>query len=255
MPSGRASVSSGSVSVLTAFLAVLLPAGAQSVISTHAGVIHFFEGNVYLGDQALEAHLGKFPGDPARRGIAHGRRPGGSAAHARRFPPHGRAERDSHGCQRSRGHASRVADGVGGRGFWRTKSEYVGHVIYKDWKVHFVQKGVYRMDADPPRLSVQQGQAEVSSAAGEPVSVEQGMTLPFAGVLVTERSNEPGRQGRAQRLVQRTQRLDFRRQCDHRAARPGPRCDGGRSERLHLLPDARRAFRRPEFARRFSGPL
>ena len=66
-------------------------------------------------------------------------------------------------------------------------------VIYKDWKVHVVQKGIYRIDADPPRLSVQQGQAEVSANAGEPVTVEQGMTLPFAGVLVTERSSDPGK--------------------------------------------------------------
>jgi hypothetical protein len=66
-------------------------------------------------------------------------------------------------------------------------------LIYKDWKVHFLQKGVYRVDADPPRLSVQQGQAEVSSLVdGRPVTVEEGMTIPFAGVLVAERISEFG---------------------------------------------------------------
>src|ERR1700686_2759815 len=60
-------MSSGPVcalSTLTAFLAVLIPAAAQSVISAHSGLIHFFEGAVYLGDQSLESHLGKFPSVP-----------------------------------------------------------------------------------------------------------------------------------------------------------------------------------------------
>src|ERR1700675_1627073 len=48
-------------STLAAVIAAALPVKAQSVISTHSGVIHFFEGAVYLGDQALESHLGKFP--------------------------------------------------------------------------------------------------------------------------------------------------------------------------------------------------
>ncbi len=52
------------VSGLAAVIALALPAGAQSVISTHSGVIHFFEGAVYLGDQPLEAHLGRYPSVP-----------------------------------------------------------------------------------------------------------------------------------------------------------------------------------------------
>src|SRR4029077_1305187 len=48
-------------------------------------------------------------------------------------------------------------------------------LVYKGWNVHFPQKGVYRIDAEPPRLWVQQGTAEVSSATkGTPVSVGQG---------------------------------------------------------------------------------
>ena len=62
-------------------------------------------------------------------------------------------------------------------------------LVYKDWNVHFRQKGIYRIDAEPPRLWVQQGVAEVSSGAtGAPVSVGQGMYLPLAAVLVPESS-------------------------------------------------------------------
>ena len=36
------------------------PVDGQSVISTRSGIVHFFEGAVYLGDQPLESHPGKF---------------------------------------------------------------------------------------------------------------------------------------------------------------------------------------------------
>ena len=67
-------------------------------------------------------------------------------------------------------------------------------LIYKDWRVHLVQKGSYRIDSDPPRLRVRQGEAEVlAGAGGQPISVESGMSLPLASVLVPERSiGEPG---------------------------------------------------------------
>ncbi len=60
-------------------------------------------------------------------------------------------------------------------------------LIYKDWRVHVLQKGIYRINADPPCLWVRQGQAEVfSGPEGEPVTVERGMSLPLAAVLVPE---------------------------------------------------------------------
>ena len=51
---------------LTSFVAaaVILPAAGQSVISTHSGVIYYFDGAVYLGDQPLEPRLGTFPTVP-----------------------------------------------------------------------------------------------------------------------------------------------------------------------------------------------
>ncbi len=46
-------------------LAVLLASGAvcasaQAVISTRSGVVHYFEGAVFLSGQPLESRLGKF---------------------------------------------------------------------------------------------------------------------------------------------------------------------------------------------------
>jgi len=176
--------------MFAAFAACVLPAGAQSVISTHSGLIHYFEGAVYLGDQALESHPGRFPTVPA----------GGELRTAE-----GRAE-------------VLLTPGVFLRLGERTSIRLVANdladtqveleagsvvvdadepnlntsvtLIYKEWRVHFPSKGAYRMDSDPPRLSVRQGRAEVLSAASaQPVTVDQGMSLPFAGVLVPEASS------------------------------------------------------------------
>src|ERR1700727_35767 len=45
---------------LAAVAGLALPADAPSVTSTRAGVIYFFQGAVYLGDQPLESYPGKF---------------------------------------------------------------------------------------------------------------------------------------------------------------------------------------------------
>jgi hypothetical protein len=66
-------------------------------------------------------------------------------------------------------------------------SETSVSLIYRNWKVHFLQKGVYRIDSDPAQLLVREGQAEVVTAgSGQPVTVEQGMSLPLERVLVPE---------------------------------------------------------------------
>src|SRR6516225_2361488 len=47
----------GTLAVVTV---LTLRAVGQSVISTRSGIVHFFEGAVYLGDQPLESHPGRF---------------------------------------------------------------------------------------------------------------------------------------------------------------------------------------------------
>src|SRR5215469_15643424 len=52
----------GKVLTIVPLLCVLgARSDAQSVISARSGVIHFFEGTVYLGDQRLERQIGRFP--------------------------------------------------------------------------------------------------------------------------------------------------------------------------------------------------
>jgi hypothetical protein len=176
---------------LVAFILLVLPASAQSVISTHSGVIHFFEGAVYLGDRPLESHLGKFPSVPqgAELRTADGR------AEVLLTP----------GAFLRLGEKSAIRmvanDLADTRVELQTGSAIVDSgepnpstsitLIYRDWRVHFLQKGIYRINSDPPCLWVRTGQAEVFAGTNaQPIAVGRAMSLPFADVLVPEPVSE-----------------------------------------------------------------
>ena len=186
------------LATLAAALALALPAGAQSVVSTHSGLIHYFEGAVYLGDKLLQSRLGKYttmaPGAELR--TADGRAevlltPGvflrmGEQSAIKLLSS------DLADTQVELRSGSVIVDsGEPNAGTSVT-------LVYKDWRVHVLKQGVYRIDSNPPRLWVRQGKADVLTAPSgqpdheRPVSVEQGMVLPFARVLLADRSfDEP----------------------------------------------------------------
>lgn len=180
-------------STLAVAALLALPADGQSVVSTRSGVVHFFEGAVYLGDQPLQPHLGRFPT------LAKG---------AELRTEQGRAEvllTPAVFLRMSERSAIRMVANdltdtrvelLSGSAILDCEELSSGTsvtLIYRDWNVHFLQKGMYRIDSEPPRLWVRQGEAEVSAGVtGVRVSVKRGMGLPFAAVLVPERSiDEP----------------------------------------------------------------
>ncbi len=183
---------SGAFLTLAAVIALAFPAGAQSVISTHSGVIHFFEGAVYLGDQPLQAHLGRFPTMPqgAELRTAEGRAdvlltPGVFL----------RIDQRSAIRMISNDLADTRVELLAGSAMvdsGEPSPETSVTLTYKDWSVHFLQKGAYRIDSNPPRLWVRQGQAEIlAGAGGQPVLVAEGMSLPLTSVLGPERASVP----------------------------------------------------------------
>jgi hypothetical protein len=178
-------------STLVAAIALGVPAHAQSVVSTHAGTIHFFEGAVYLGDQPLESHLGKYSTMPQGSEL---RTEDGRAEVLLtpgvflRMGDHSSIRLVSNDLADTQvaltSGAVMVESG-------EPNADTSVTLMYKTWRAHLLKKGVYRIDSDPPCLWVPEGKAEVSGgAAGSPVAVERGTHLPFAGVLVTERSGE-----------------------------------------------------------------
>jgi hypothetical protein len=63
-------------------------------------------------------------------------------------------------------------------------------LVYKGWNIRQPQKGVYRIDSNPPRLHVREGEVEVAAAGGgTPVTIGPGMDLPLAAVLAPDPSS------------------------------------------------------------------
>ena len=177
--------------VLAIVPALAVLADGQSVISTHAGVVHFFEGAVYLGDQPLESHLGKFPTLPQ----------GGELRTEK-----GRAEvLLTPGVFLRVGEQTRIrmianqlsdtrVELLSGSAVVDSAAPASGtsvKLLYKNWSVHFLEQGVYRINSDPPHVWVLHGKAEVTGGTqGGGVLLSRGMDAAFAPTLVPSQSPE-----------------------------------------------------------------
>jgi len=176
--------------LLLAAVVASFPAAGQTVISTHSGVVYFFEGTVLLGDQPLEQKFGKFPD------IGEGRELRTEQGRAEVLLTPGVILRMGENS-RLRMLSSSLSDTrvelLDGSAIVETKeaaADTSALVIYKGWKVRVPQRGVYRIDSQPSQLSVFKGEAEVSSGdTADPVAVKEGRVLPLAAVLVTEQSS------------------------------------------------------------------
>jgi hypothetical protein len=176
-------------STLAMVTALALSAAGQEVISVRSGVIHFFEGSVYLGEQPLELHPGKFQilaeGEELRtvQGRAEVLLTPGVILRLGEKSALRMVANDLADTRVELLAGSAVVDSQE-----PTANTSVA-LVYKSWKAHLLQKGTYRIDSDPPRLWVDRGKAEVSAeGTATPVFVEQGMVLPFAPALVPDES-------------------------------------------------------------------
>jgi hypothetical protein len=165
-----------------------VPGLAQSVISTHSGLVYFFDGSVFIGPQRLEQKFGKFPdiGEGGELRTEHGRAevlltPGVFL----RVAENSTVRMVSTKLSDTRvelldGSAIVEADEAAG----------TVKVIHKDWQVRVPKEGVYRINAEPAQVVVYKGHAEVSTdGAAKPIDVREGETLPLAAVLVPDRAS------------------------------------------------------------------
>jgi hypothetical protein len=59
-------------------------------------------------------------------------------------------------------------------------------LIHKDWQARMPREGVFRIDSDPPLVTVYRGEVKASGADNAEVAVKQGQNLPLASVLLPE---------------------------------------------------------------------
>ena len=176
-------------SLASSLVLSLQPVYGQAVLSARSGVVHYFEGAVTVDGQPLEQRLGKFtnvsegselrtaqgraevlltPGVLMRVGEQSAIRMISSALNDTRVELlQGSAIVD----------ASEPSPGTSVT------------VTYQDWSVQLADKGSYRIDCDPPRVRVRDGQLSVWSARDiEPVSVNKGNELQFGETLTPEKA-------------------------------------------------------------------
>jgi len=170
--------------------AAWFPAWGQSVVSTHSGLVYFFEGAVFLGDQPLEQKFGKFPDIGAGRELRTER---------------GRAEvlltpgvvlrMDENSAIRmlATGFSDTRVELREGSAIVESNQVAPGttvRLIYKDWQVRIPAEAVCRMDTGAQQVRVYKGEAEVSNESqAVTVAVREGEVLPLAPVLVPEVSS------------------------------------------------------------------
>lgn len=175
--------------LLMAVVALAIPTVGQSVISVRSGVVYYFDGFVYLDDQQLQPHLGKFPtvpqGSELRTELGRAEvllTPGvflrlGDKSAIRMLA------NDLANTRVELQTGSAIMDSAA------PNSGTAVTLVFRDWQVRSPQAGTYRIDADPPHLWVLKGEAEVvAGAAGKPVRLKEGMDLPLAASLVPEQS-------------------------------------------------------------------
>lgn len=166
--------------------AVGLTASAQSVISAHSGVIHYVEGRVLLNGNPVEVKAAQFP-DVKNGGeltTEEGRAevllsPGVFL----RLPENSSLRMLSNALTDTRIELLRgsilveAADLIKGNAVTLT---------CRDANVSLLKRGLYRVDADPGRVRVYDGEALVRAVSGQ-LTLKRGKQTLLSGALTAER--------------------------------------------------------------------
>ena len=180
------------VSFTTAIISLgYSPVYAQSVVSTRAGLVHFFEGSVSVDGQPLEQKFGKFY--EVRQG-SELRTDDGRAEVLLTPGVFFRVDQNSS----MRMLSTRLSD---------TRLEFIGGsagldsrngaphapvtVVYKGYQVRFREQGRYRFNSAPAELRVENGEAEVTLNT-KSVVVASGRALAFTPALAMRTFDSDG---------------------------------------------------------------
>ena len=161
---------------------------AQSVISARSGLIHFFEGDVYVAGQRLEMRSGRFENIPDGAEIRTGQgraeillNPGVFL----RIGEHSAVRMLDSDIVNTRLELSSGSAAIdctqGGPGPMLT-------LVAGQRDVHFLNGGLYRLDSEPPIIRVHTGKAEVASGGRESITVDRDMSLRLQAAAAPEAS-------------------------------------------------------------------
>jgi uncharacterized membrane protein YgcG len=159
---------------------------AQSVISAHSGVLHYYEGDVTIEGQAPHQRTGTFADVKEKQELQTqvGRAevlltPGVFL----RLGENSGIRMDSNKLSDTEVtflKGSAIVD------FVEVTQGNSVKISYQDYAVTFVKRGIYRFDSEPAELKVYSGEAVVSHG-GSSVTLKDGRALPFTPALVSEK--------------------------------------------------------------------
>src|SRR5579862_3216425 len=169
------------------FLSVLAAgsACAQYVISAHSGVVQYVEGKAYLNDQAVEPKFGQFPDVKENQEFR---------------TEEGRAEilltpgvflrlgeNSSIRMLSNRLTDTRVEVLSGSAMIECTDvpKDNAIEAVYKGSSIRLQKQGLYRIDTDPARVRIYEGEAVVTDGSGQ-LTLKGGKQSNLAGVLLAE---------------------------------------------------------------------
>jgi hypothetical protein len=178
--------------MLALLLAVWPAASGQSVRSTHSGLLYFFDGYVFIGEEQLQQRFGRF------HEIGEGSVLRTELGRAEVLLTPGvflRVDENSAIRMLSNSLSDTRIELLRGSAIVEVSHEAANprdSLVYKDWQVRVREDSVARIDSAPAQLRVLSGTAEISTeGASGIVTVRRGEVLTFASVLIAEQATIP----------------------------------------------------------------
>jgi FecR protein len=181
-----------SLPVFALLLGAWSSASGQSVRSTHSGLLYFFDGYVFIGDEQVQQKFGRFPE------IGEGRVLRTELGRAEVLLTPGvvlRIDENSAIRMVSDNLSDTRVELVRGSAILEVSHEAANPpdlLIYKNWQLRAPQDSIARISAEPAQVRALSGTAVVSAEnTPDSVTIKRGEVLPLASVLVADQAATP----------------------------------------------------------------
>jgi len=158
---------------------------AQSVISTHSGVVQYVEGRAYLGDKPVEPKFGQFPDVKENQEF---RTEEGRAEILLTPGVFLRLGENSSIRMLSNRLTDTRVEVLSGSAIIECNEmpkDNAIELVFKNESIRLVKQGLYRVDTEPARFQVYEGEAVVTDPSGQ-LTLKGGKQTNLAGVLMAE---------------------------------------------------------------------
>ena len=176
-----------SLAILIAGAAALGVSHAQDVVSAHAGVVHYTEGKVSVGDQAVQRKFGVFP--DLKVGEELRTEADGKAEILLTPGAFLRVAPDSSVRMLSRDLSDTRFEVLTGSAMVECDELAKGTaltMIYKGRSIQLQKNGLYRLDTNPAKFQVYEGKALVRAQSGD-LELKRGKETYLDGVLTAQK--------------------------------------------------------------------